>query len=370
MADEKIYVTQPSLPPIEDLTPLLEDIWETRQLTNGGKYHEQLTKELANYLQTPYLSLVGNGTLALLLALKASNLKGEVITTPYSFVATSNAILWAGLQPKFVDIDAATLNINPELIKQAITSSTTAILATHVYGNPCDVNAIESIAREHDLRVIYDAAHAFGVNTVHGPISTFGDFSALSFHATKVFNTLEGGAVIANTEAANKKIALLRNFGFQGEGNVIEVGLNAKMAELNSAIGLLQLRHLEREISQRKGSDERYRERLDGVPGLRLHTYQSAKHNYSYFPIFFDENSPVDAATMQKKLREINVFARRYFWPVITEFDAYQGGFSQSEFREAKRAADSVLCLPLYADLPLPTVDLICDKVIATFHKK
>ena len=192
MADEKIYVTQPSLPPIEDLTPLLEDIWETRQLTNGGKYHEQLTKELANYLQTPYLSLVGNGTLALLLALKASNLKGEVITTPYSFVATSNAILWAGLQPKFVDIDAATLNINPELIKQAITSSTTAILATHVYGNPCDVNAIESIAREHDLRVIYDAAHAFGVNTVHGPISTFGDFSALSFHATKVFNTLEG----------------------------------------------------------------------------------------------------------------------------------------------------------------------------------
>ena len=323
---KKIYVTRPSLPPLEEFMEYLKDIWESKNLTNNGKYHELFEKELADFLGVKYISLFTNGTLALITALQTLRITGEVITTPYSFVASTHALHWNGITPVFVDIDPVYCNLDPSKIEAAITPKTTAILPVHVYGNPCRVNEIDMIADTYGLKVLYDASHAFNVQLGGTSILNFGDLSVLSFHATKVFTTFEGGAIICHDEKTKKRIDFLKNFGFADEVTVVGPGINAKMNEFQAALGLLQLKYIDEYISKRKKIAQTYNEELSGIEGIRmLEEIESVKHNYAYFPIFIDEEKyGLSRDSLYNLLKRNNIYARRYFYPLISQFPTYR----------------------------------------------
>ncbi len=362
-----ITVTSPLLPDLEEFKSLLQDIWQRKWLTNNGHYHQLLEKELAEYLSVPYLSLFTNGTLPLITALQAMEIKGEVITTPYSFVATTHSLWWNGITPVFVDVEEKTGNIDPEKIEAAITPRTTAIMPVHVYGTPCDTQRIQNIADKYGLKVIYDAAHAFGVWQDGMSILEAGDMSTLSFHATKVYNTIEGGALVCHDEATKKRIDYLKNFGFAGETEVIAPGINSKMDEIRSAYGLLNLKQVDFAIARRKDIAQKYKDAFKTVAGLRyLEDIEGVKHNYSYFPIFIEEGEyGMSRDSLYAKLKENNILGRRYFYPLISEFVTYKGleSAKKENLPVAHKLAESVICLPMYADLTDTDVDRIIEVV-------
>ena len=354
MAAEKIYVTQPYLPPLEEFTPYLEQIWANKVLTNGGPFHQQLEQALCDYLGVQHVALFTNGTLGLITALQALRVTGEVITTPYSFVATAHALLWQNCKPVFVDVEPNTLNLDPAKIEAAITPQTTAILPVHCYGNPCDTAAIQKIADNYNLRVIYDAAHAFGVEDKGGSILRHGDLSVLSFHATKVFNTFEGGAIICPDAKTKQRINHLKNFGFVDETTVVAPGINAKMNEVNAAFGLLQLQHMPHVMQRRAEIDAYYREQLVHVPGITcLPKGIQTVANHSYFPILVGPDYSLNRDALYEKLKEHGIYTRRYFYPLITDFPMYRGlpSAAPANVVTASHAAQQVLCLPIYPDL-------------------
>ncbi len=352
MGKKNIFVTQPLLPELKEFIPYLEEIWKNKQLTNGGPMHRELESQLATYLGVEHVALFNNGTIALLTALKALRITGEVITTPYSFVATAHSLLWNDITPVFVDIDPVTLNLDPSKIEAAITPNTTAIMPVHCYGNPCDVDAIQAIADNYNLKVIYDAAHSFGVNDSGGSILRHGDLSVLSFHATKVFNTFEGGAIICPDAKTKKRIDQLKNFGFVDEVTVVASGINGKMSEINAAFGLLQLKHIDQALEQRKAIAQRYREALAETQGVRLVT-DEAHGNNGYFPVLITEDYPLSRDQLYDKLREQGVHARRYFYPLISDFPMYRGlpSAHTDNLPVASHIASQVLCLPIYPTL-------------------
>lgn len=354
MEERNLYVTEPSLPNLDDLIPLLRDIWDSRILTNGGPMHQQLEAQLASWLKVPQLSLFANGTLALLTALQALRIRGEVITTPYSFVATSHALRWNGITPVFVDIDPNTGNIDPEKIESAITPETTAILGVHIYGVPCDVERIQKIADNYNLRVIYDACHAFGVQDEGGSILRHGDLSVLSFHATKVFNTFEGGAIICNDKRTKEHIDDLKNFGFVDEVTVAAIGINGKMNEFQAALGLLQLKSIEDQIRKRQQIANRYRHELAQVPGLKPMEEPTLRcYNHAYMPVRITEESPCSRDELYQQLKQVNIYTRRYFYPLISVFPMYRYLPSSDPERlpNAMQLSREVLCLPMSAGL-------------------
>jgi dTDP-4-amino-4,6-dideoxygalactose transaminase len=361
MGKNKILVTRPQLPPLDELIPLLEDIWDSRWLTNNGKYHQEFEKALAAYLGVPYVSLFSNGTLALMAALQCLKIKGEVITTPYSFVATTHALWWNGIKPVFVDIEPDYCNLDIKLIEAAITPETTAILPVHVYGNPCDVEEIQNLADRYGLRVIYDAAHSFGVKYKGTSVLNYGDLSILSFHATKVFNTIEGGAIICHDLKTKRRIDYLKNFGIADETTVVAPGINAKMNELQAAYGLLQLKYFESAIDGRKHITEKYRKGLKDISGVRyLENPVDVDYNYSYFPIFIDESELGSSRDdVYEELKKHNIYGRRYFYPLISEFPAYRGLPSAKGLDIAYEISRQVICLPLYPDLADDVVETI-----------
>ncbi|MET3107576.1 dTDP-4-amino-4,6-dideoxygalactose transaminase [Oxalobacteraceae bacterium GrIS 2.11] len=362
----KIPVTQPFLPPLEEFIPYLEQIWENKWLTNNGPFHVQLEEALCKYLGVEHISLFTNGTIALITALQALRISGEVITTPYSFVATSHSLLWNGIKPVFVDIDPLTYNIDPAKIEAAITSHTTAIMPVHCYGNPCDVEAIEKIADNYGLRVIYDAAHAFAVNFKGQSLLRHGDLSVLSFHATKVFNTFEGGAIVSPDAKTKHRIDQLKNFGFTDEVTVTAPGINGKMSEINSAFGLLQLKYIDSAMAQRKKVDEFYRQRLVGIDGIKMTELpQAANSNYSYFPILVEDDYPINRDALYDKLRANDILARRYFYPLISDMPMYRGipSSTNANLPVSKHISDRVLCLPIYTDLPVDRQEAVCKLI-------
>lgn len=363
MTQPNIFVTKPSLPDLDEFLPYLKKIWDTKVLTNQGPYHQQLEEELCKYLGVDYISLFTNGTLALVTALQALELGGEVITTPFSFVATTHSLIWSGAKPVFVDIEPDTLNLDPKKIEAAITSATTAIMAVHCYGSPCDVDAIQLIADKHNLKVIYDAAHAFGVNCHCGSLFSHGDLSVLSFHATKVFNTFEGGAIVCHDASIKERIDQLKNFGIVSETQVVAVGLNGKMSEFNAALGILQLKHVDRAIAQREIINQQYRKRLSGLRGLRIPKEGGTRSNYSYFPILVQPDYPCTRDELYQRLKESGVHSRRYFYPLISNLAPYRDlpSSHSSHLPIATAAAQQVLCLPIYPDLPTAAVDHIVD---------
>ena len=364
MEEKKVItVTSPLLPDLDEFNELLKDIWKRRWLTNNGHYHQMLEKALCEYLKVPYISLFTNGTLPLITALQALRITGEVITTPYSFVATTHSLWWNGIKPVFVDVDPLTGNLNPDKIEAAITPRTTAIMPVHVYGNPCDTRRIQEIADKYGLKVIYDAAHAFGVEVDGKSVLTAGDMSTLSFHATKVYNTVEGGALIMHDEATKKRIDYLKNFGFAGETTVVAPGINSKMDEIRSAYGLLNLKQVDAAIEARHQVAVKYREAkgirfMEDIPGVR--------HNYAYFPIFIDEEEyGMTRDELYFKMKEQNVLGRRYFYPLISEFSTYRGLESArpENLPVAHRIASSVICLPMYHNLTENEVNRVIDQV-------
>ena len=351
---EPVYVTQPAMPPLDEFIPYLQKIWNNKILTNGGPFHQQLEQALCDYLGVQHLALFSNGTLGLVTALQALRITGEVITTPYSFVATSHSLLWNGIKPVFADIDPHTLNLDPAKIEAAITPQTTAIMPVHCYGNPCDVQAIQKIADNYNLKVIYDAAHAFGVQDTGGSVLRHGDLSVLSFHATKVFNTFEGGAIICPDAKTKLRIDQLKNFGFVDEVTVVAPGINGKMSEINAAFGMLQLQHVEQALARRQAIDTAYREALENVPGIRcVQNSGQQVSNYSYFPIMVQADYPMDRDALYQKLKDNGIFARRYFYPLITSFPMYRGMPSahRDNLPVAAAAAQKVICLPIYPNL-------------------
>jgi len=367
LMEKVINVTSPVLPPLEEFIPILEDIWESKWLTNNGKYHQEFEKALATYLDVPYISIFSNGTLALITALQCYKITGEVITTPYSFVASSHALHWNGIAPVFADINPKTLNLDPHKIEAAITSRTTAIMPVHVYGNPCDVKAIQDIADTYGLKVIYDAAHAFSVDINGHSVLNYGDISILSFHATKVFNTIEGGAIVCRDEATKKRIDYLKNFGFAGETKVIAPGINAKMNELQAAYGLLQLKRINEAIERRKQVTYLYRELLKDIKGISfLNDMEDVKHNYSYFPIFVDEEKYGKSRDdLYEELKSHNIFGRRYFYPLISQFPTYRGlpSASADNLPVAEAITKKVICLPIYPDIEVDVVQYIVSVI-------
>lgn len=368
MHNPKIFVTQPYLPPLDEFNIYLKEIWRNKVLTNCGPFHYQLEQELCEYLGVKYISLFTNATIALVTALQALRITGEVITTPYSFVATAHSLLWNGVKPVFVDIDPKTLNLDPSKIEAAITPQTTAIMPVHCYGHPCDVDAIQKIADNYNLKVIYDAAHAFGVECDCGSVLNHGDLSILSFHATKVFNTFEGGAIISPDEKTKVRIDQLKNFGHVGETNVVAPGINGKMSEINAAFGLLQLKYISQVIEKRKLIDAMYREKLIGIKGIKcLNESTERVANYSYFPILVDKDYPISRDDLNDQLKAIGIHPRRYFYPLITEFPMYRGlpSANSENLKHAKAASLQVLCLPIYPDLPLQIVEEICAFIAA-----
>jgi dTDP-4-amino-4,6-dideoxygalactose transaminase len=361
-----IFVTQPYLPPLEEFIPYLQKIWETKKLTNGGPFHQQLEKELSEFLGVDHIALFTNGTIALVTALQALRITGEVVTTPYSFVATAHSLLWNGIKPVFVDIEPHTLNIDPAKIEAAITPQTTAIMPVHCYGRPCDVDAIQRIADNYNLRVIYDAAHAFGVHSPTGSTLRHGDLSVLSFHATKVYTTFEGGAIVCPDAKTKQRIDHLKNFGFVNEVTVVAPGINGKMNEFSAALGLLQLEHFNRSIARRKEIDTLYRERLEGVRGIRCLSYSGKESpNYAYFPILIEGDYYTDRDALYQALKDHNIHPRRYFYPLISEFPMYRGlaSASRENLSVAARTADQVLCLPIYSALRDADVNRIMDVI-------
>lgn len=351
----QITVTAPLLPNLDEFQSLLKEIWDSKWITNNGSFHKQLEKELASYLKVPYLSLFTNGTLPLITALQALQIKGEVITTPYSFVATTHSLWWNGIKPVFVDINLATGNIDPDKIEAAITPQTTAIMPVHVYGKPCDTKRIQEIADKYGLKVIYDAAHAFGVEENGESVLNAGDMSTLSFHATKVYNTIEGGALIMHDEKTKKEIDYLKNFGFAGETEVVGPGINSKMDEIRAAYGILNLRQVDAAIEARHKIAVEYRKAFRGVEGITfMDDMPGVKHNYSYFPIFVDADKYGETRDeLYFRMREENVYGRRYFYPLISEFATYRDlpSASKENLPNAHRMADSVICLPMHHEL-------------------
>ena len=353
-SEKPIYVTQPFLPPLEEFYPYLEQIWESKWLTNGGPFHQELEKKLADYLGVEHLALFANGTLALVTALQALRIIGEVITTPFSFVATAHSLLWNGIKPVFVDIDPETFNLDPDQIEAAITPHTTAIMPVHVYGKPCDVEKIQKIADIYGLKVIYDAAHAFGVNYKGASILKHGDLSTLSFHATKVFNTFEGGAIVCPDSKTKKRIDDLKNFGYAGEVTVVAPGINAKMNEFQAAFGLLQLKHVDKAIDRRREIDSQYREQLSSVTGISCPPLPADTiYNHAYFPILIEKEYPLSRDELNEKLRQHGIFPRRYFYPLISEFPMYRGlpSANRDNLSVATDVSLKVLCLPIYPAL-------------------
>ena len=363
MSKDIITVTSPLLPNLDEFTDSLKEIWGSKWITNNGQFHQKLEAALAEYLKVPYVSLFTNGTLPLLTALQALRITGEVITTPYSFVATTHALWWNGIKPVFVDIDPSTGNIDPQKIEAAITPRTTAILPVHVYGKPCDTEAIQAIADKYGLKVIYDAAHAFGVEVNGESLLNAGDMSTLSFHATKVFNTIEGGAMVMHDEKTKQRIDYLKNFGFANEIEVVGPGINSKMDEIRSAYGLLNLKQVDAAIAARQKVAVAYRKALRNVDGISFwDDMPGVRHNYSYFPIFIDvEKYGMTRDELYMKMKDQGVWGRRYFYPLISEFSTYRGlESSRSEnLPNAHMMADTVICLPMHHALTKEEIDKI-----------
>lgn len=361
------YVTCPAMPPLEEFIPYLYKIWDTHIITNNGEYHKKFETALCEYLDVKYISLFCNGTIALLTALRALRISGDVITTPYSFVATAHSLKWNGIKPVFVDIDPATCNLDPEKIEAAITDKTTAIMPVHVYGNPCDVEAIKKIADKHGLKIVYDAAHAFGVKKDGVSVANYGDLSVLSFHATKTFTTFEGGAIVCHDAETKDHIDKLKNFGFEGEAKVIECGINGKMNEFQAVFGLLYLKHIDSYIKRRKAIALKYRDLLQDIDGIHLmNDIDGVEYNYSYFPIFIDEDVYGKSRdSVYEILKDNNIFCRRYFYPLITDFPIYknESQLNTEALKTAKKVANQVLCLPIYPDLDEYIVDIIVDLI-------
>jgi dTDP-4-amino-4,6-dideoxygalactose transaminase len=359
---ENVYVTRPLLPPLDEFMPYLETIWESRWLTNGGPFHQELEDTLADHLGVEHISLFANGTIALVTALQTLRVTGEVITTPYSFVATAHSLLWNAITPVFVDVEPGSFNMDPDKIVQAITPRTTAILPVHCYGIPCDVERIQEIADSYGLKVIYDAAHAFGVTYKGESLVKRGDMSMLSFHATKVFNTFEGGALVCPDAKTKQRVDFLKNFGHSGEVTVVAPGINGKMNEIQAAFGLLQLKYVDEAIAQRRMIDALYRERLGDIPGIAcVDLPTESTSNFGYFPILVDATYPISRDVLYQLLREHGIYARRYFFPLITEFPMYRGLPSAHEDNlvHATAASRAVLCLPLYPELDVAVVERI-----------
>lgn len=363
--NKPILVTQPFLPPLEEFQEYLKEIWESKWLTNNGKFHQELEKALCEYLGVKYISLFSNGTLALITAIQALKITGEVITTPFSFVATTHSLWWNNIKPVFVDIEHKTLNIDPDKIEAAITPKTTAIMPVHVYGNPCNVQRIKEIADTYGLKVIYDAAHTFGVTINNNSVLNFGDLSVMSFHATKVYNTFEGGAIICHDEATKKRIDNLKNFGFINETTVIAPGINAKMNEVQAAMGLVQLKYIDANIEKRKQITEAYRAKLKGINGLVfLEDMPNVKHCYSYFPILISkEKFGRTRDELYEELKKHNVFGRRYFYPLISQFPTYKGldSAQPGKMPVAEKITEQVICLPIYSELFIEEINKICE---------
>lgn len=363
---KRIYVTQPFLPPLAEFVPYLEKIWESRRLTNNGPFHQELEHELARYLGVEHISLFANGTLALMTALQALRVEGEVVTTPYSFVATAHALLWNNIRPVFVDIDPVSLNLDPGRIEAAVTPRTSAILAVHCYGRASDVQGIEGVADARGLKVIYDAAHAFGVRDEGGSLLRHGDLSVLSFHATKVFNTFEGGAIVSPDAQTKQRIDFLKNFGFANEVTVMAPGINGKMNEVQAALGLLQLKHVDDAIEARRGIDRLYRDGLAGVAGIRLPPLPAGgRYNHAYFPILVGAPYPLTRDALYQKLADNGIHGRRYFYPLISDFPMYRDlpSAAATNLPVAQAVAQQVICLPIYPGLEEGTVREIVELV-------
>lgn len=397
MDNKQITVTSPLLPNLDEFHALLKEIWDSKWITNNGSLHKQLEAALAEYLKVPYVSLFTNGTLPLLTALQALRITGEVITTPYSFVATTHSIWWNGCKPVFVDVDPKTGNMDPDKIEAAITPRTTAIMPVHCYGKPCDVRRIKEIADKYGLKVIYDAAHAFALeipkneadykvafdeaNNVFNPsqeakkvevetesILNWGDMSTLSFHATKVYNTIEGGAMVMHDAETKKRIDYLKNFGFADEVTVVGPGINSKVDEMRAAYGLLNLNHVDAAIEARKNTANVYREALRGIDGLTFYEdMPGVKHNYSYFPMFIDaEKYGMTRDELYFKMKEANILGRRYFYPLISEFSTYRGLESarKENLPNAHKMADTVICLPMHHELSEGDIERILKLIV------
>ena len=363
----QITVTSPLLPDLEEFHQLLKEIWNSKWITNNGSFHQKLEQALAEYLKVPYVSLFTNGTLPLITALQALRITGEVITTPYSFVATTHSLWWNGIKPVFADIDPATGNIDPERIEAAITPKTTAIMPVHVYGKPCDTTRIQEIADKYGLKVIYDAAHAFGVEVNGESVLNAGDMSTLSFHATKVYNTIEGGAMVMHDAKTKKRIDYLKNFGFAGETEVVAPGINSKVDEMRSAYGLLNLRQVDSAIEARHKVADRYRKALRDVEGITFFDdMPGVRHNYSYFPIFIDaERYGMTRDELYFRMRDANVLGRRYFYPLISEFSTYRGlpSANPENLPNAHRMASTVICLPMHHALTDIDINRVIDLI-------
>lgn len=366
MTNAPIFVTRPSLPPLKEFLPYLEQIWDSGILTNGGKMHQDLEAALVSHLRVPQVSLFGNGTIALVAALKVLGLTGEVITTPFSFVATTHALKWNGLEPVFADIDPMTLNLDPAKIEEKITPRTSAILAVHCYGNPCDVDAIEAIAARHGLKVIYDAAHAFGVDCHCGSVLSHGDMSVLSFHATKVFSTLEGGAVITPNLEMKRRVDRSKNFGIVSETEVESVGINGKMNEVQAAFGLLQLARVDMAIAARAAVAARYDAALAGIEGIKpVPSSGQLRANHAYYPIRVGPQFPLSRDALYGQLKSLGIFTRRYFYPLISDLPMYRTlcSAAPANLSVAQAAAPEILCLPIYPDLSRSDQDRIIEGI-------
>lgn len=362
MNEEPLYVTQSSLPPLEELTAYMEKIWTRKMLTNGGVCHQELEQKLCEYLGVPHICLFSSGTAALLAALKVLDVKGEVITTPFSFVATSNALLWCNLTPVFVDVDPHTANIDPAKIEASITPQTTAIMAVHCYGQSCDVKAIEAIAKKHNLKVIYDAAHAFGVEDERGSILNAGDMAALSFHATKVFNTAEGGALVCHSAEMKARIDRYKNFGFTSESDIECAGFNGKMSEINAAMGLVQLNYIDEYINKRSEADQYYRAQLENVAGIECLSFENLKrYNYAYFPVRVMDEYSRSRDELFEHLKQQQIFTRRYFYPSITDMTPYK--MIAADVPVSNRLADQILCLPMFSDIKIDDMKRVIEAI-------
>jgi len=359
-----IYVTRPELPSLAEFIPDLQEIWDSKVLTNGGPFHDRFEQALCKYLGVKHIALFTNATIGLVTALQALRVTGEVITTPYSFVATAHSLLWNGIKPVFADIDPVTLNLDPLQIEAAITPQTTAIMPVHCYGHPCDVERIQAIADNYGLKVIYDAAHAFGVRCHCGSVLTHGDLSVLSFHATKVFTTFEGGAIVCPDEKSRQRINYLKNFGFADEVTVVAPGINGKMSEFNAALGLLQLKGIDQALEKRRAIDARYRLGLADVAGIRcVRSAGETRSNYAYFPILVQPDYPLSRDALYQRFRDLDIYVRRYFYPLISDFPMYRGlpSAAHHNLPVARQVAEQVLCLPIYPGLPHDQVDRVID---------
>ena len=366
MNDKPIYVTQPYLPPLEEFIPYLERIWDSKILTNNGPFHKQLETDLCEYLGVENLALFTNGTIALVTALQALRITGEVITTPYSFVATAHSLLWNNIKPVFVDIDPSTCNLDPNRIEEAITPQTNAIMPVHCYGYPCAVERIQKIADTYGLKVIYDAAHAFGVQYKGKSLLRHGDLSVISFHATKVFNTFEGGAIVCPDTKTKQRIDYLKNFGFADEVTVVAPGINGKMSEFNAALGLLQLKHVDDALARRKQIETRYHEVLSEVTGISLLPMPSdTKGNASYFPILVGDDYPLSRDALYQKMKDAGIHGRRYFYPLISDMPMYRGlpSAKAENLKHAHQITDRVICLPIYPSLLDAQVDAVATLI-------